>query len=89
MHINTAHILRKLGRHYMIVDGGTGNAVHTNVYTLNETAAFLWNSVAGTDFDCDTLVRLLCDNYDVAPDTARADAAALLARWLELGLVIG
>lgn len=89
MNINTTHILRKLGRHYMIVDGCTGNAEHTNVYTLNETAAFIWQSVYGIDFDGDTIVRLLCDNYDVDLDTARTDASALLDRWRELGLIIG
>ncbi len=87
MHITPEHKLRKLGSHYMIVDVCADNANLTNVYVLNDTAAFLWQSVENTDFDADSLVSLLCDNYDVATLQAREDVAAMLDQWVRLGLV--
>ncbi len=87
MHITPEHKLRKLGSHYMIVDVCSDNANLTNVYVLNDTAAFLWQSVENTDFDADSLVSLLCDNYYVATLQAREDVAAMLDQWVRLGLV--
>lgn len=88
MHISPEHKLRKLGSHYMIVDVCADNANLTNIFVLNDTAAFLWQSVENSYFDADTLVALLCDSYDVAPKQAREDVDSMLDQWARLGLVI-
>lgn len=71
----------------MIVDVCSDNMNLTNVYVLNATAAWLWESVAGTDFTEDTLVDLLCDSYDVSPEQARTDSRRLLEKWRKLQLI--
>ena len=43
--------LRQVGSRHMLVDVCSDNINLTNVYTLNETAAFLWDSLADTDFN--------------------------------------
>lgn len=88
MLLNPELKLRKVGRHSMIVDVCSDNINLTNVYELNATAAWLWESVAGIDFTEDTLVDLLCDSYDVSPEQARADIRRLLEKWRKLHLML-
>lgn len=88
MRINPELKLRKLGSHFMIVDTCADNVNLTNVYVLNSTAAWLWEQVAGIDFSAETLITLLCDNYEVEADRAASDVAALLDRWTEYKLLI-
>lgn len=76
--------LRKLGPMYMVVDANTKEVDTTRVYTLNDTAAWLWERAAEGDFTIDSLTALLCEEYDVAPDVARHDVEELLNEWKEL-----
>ena len=49
------------------------NAVEFNaMITLNETGSFLWDAFQ-KDITVDDAVKLITDEYDVAPDRARAD----------------
>lgn len=84
MHTSPEHRLRRIGSHHMIV--GAGDASHANVYVLNDTAAYLWRSVEGTEFDAAALASLLTAAYDVDPARALADARAMADEWLRLGL---
>lgn len=79
--------LRRIGSRHMLVDVCASNINLTNVYTLNETAAFLWESVADTDFNEATLATLLIGEYDVDLDRALADSRSLLELWIRQGLV--
>ena len=38
--------LRKIGNRYMIVDACAGNVNMSKVYSLNQTAAWIWQCVA-------------------------------------------
>lgn len=71
----------------MLVDVCSDNINLTNVYTLNETAAFLWDSLADTDFNVATLATLLIGEYDVELDRAMADSRSLVDLWLKHGLI--
>lgn len=79
--------LRKVGDRYMLADVSDDNADITDVYTMNETAAFIWNSVAVHGTDPDVLAELLCGEYDVDLPTARKDIRALLDNWNKNGLL--
>ncbi|MDY6278061.1 MAG: PqqD family protein [Bacteroidales bacterium] len=59
----------------------------SSIISLNDTAAYLWESVAGKDFTADDLKKLLLEKYEVDEPTAAKDAEALAAKWLELGIV--
>ena len=77
--------LRKIGSRHMIVD--TGDAVNlTNVFTLNGTAARLWQLAEAHDYTAEELAHMLCQEYDVDMATALADVQRQLDQWKEFGL---
>ncbi len=78
--------LRKIGNRYMIVEAGEAVDL-TNVYTLNATAAWLWEEAEGRDFTVEELVRKLCARYEVDEQTALADVSGQIAQWEEFGLL--
>lgn len=87
MRLNSTLRIHKLGKVYMIVDNCADNSNLATVYTLNSTAGWLWMQVADRDFTVDSLADMLCDAYEVDRDTALADVAAIVEKWIELGLV--
>ena len=78
--------LRKIGSCQMVVKPGS-KADLTDVYTLNGTAAWLWQKASGTDFTPEMMAGWLCDEYDVDRDTAEHDTAAMLEDWKKAGLL--
>lgn len=80
--------LRKVGDRYMLVDVSEKDANVTNVYTLNDTAAFVWTRLAAGISGEAQLAEALCAEYDVAPATVLADVRKLLASWQESGLIL-
>ena len=87
MRLNPDLKLRKIGSRYMIVDTFTGKIDLTNVFILNETAAYLWHRAEGLDFTVEKVVKWLCEEYDVEKNTAQADSEKLLAQWEDEGMV--
>lgn len=79
--------MRKLGREYIVVPESTGLVNFNKMISFNETAAFLWESVAGMDFSVDDLTQMLVGKYEVDEQTAAADAARLAQSWEEAGLI--
>lgn len=88
MRLNPELKLRKLGKHYMVVDPATETTNVANVYVLNGSSAWLWEQVADIDFDAMQLALLLCGEYDVETERAKADAEALFADWKRFGLLV-
>lgn len=80
--------LRKVGDRYMLVDVSEKDANVTNVYTLNDTAAFVWTRLAAGISEAAELADELCAEYAVAPAVALADVRKLLASWQESGLIL-
>ncbi len=70
----------------VVVAHGMENIDFSKVISLNESAAYLWNKVAGRDFDAEELARLLTEEYEVDAATALADAKKMMADWREAGL---
>ena len=53
---------------------------------MNESAAYLWEKVAGKEFTATDLARLLCDEYEVDEATALRDAETVAIQWKEAGI---
>lgn len=70
-----------------VIGEGVGQVDFNKLITLNDTAAFLWRSVEGKEFDAETLAALLVDEYGIDNDLAAKDAAAISERWIEVGIV--
>ena len=69
-----------------VIGEGIGQVNFNKLITLNESAAFLWRSVEGKDFDAETLAGLLVEEYGIDLELASKDAAKILAQWVEIGL---
>lgn len=69
-----------------VIGEGVGQVNFNKLITLNESAAYLWRSVEGKDFDADTLAELLVQHYGIDMELASKDAAKILAQWVEIGL---
>lgn len=73
---------------YIIVPAGVENVDYSRIISLNETAAYLWESVAAKEtFTTDDLVALLLNEYEVEEAVAREDCELIVERWKEMELV--
>lgn len=59
----------------------------TDVFTLNETAARLWQLMEGKDITPKELAVLLCNEYEVGEEDALKDVEKQLCEWKQSGLV--
>ena len=69
-----------------VIGEGVGQVNFNKLITLNESAAYLWKSVEGKEFDAQTLAGLLVDEYGIDTELAGKDAEAILGQWDEIGL---
>ena len=88
MKLNEKLILRKIGNRYMIANTCSGTWDMACVYTLNETAAFLWQRIGKEEFSPQLLAEWLHEEYEVGMDKALEDVNHLLADWIKEGLVV-
>ena len=73
---------------YIVVPTGAENVDYSKIISLNETAAYLWNGVAGKEsFTTDDMVQLLLEEYDVEENIALEDCELIVARWREMELL--
>jgi hypothetical protein len=87
MRIIEGFILRNVMGQATIVGEGVGQIDFNKLITLNDSAAYLWQSVEGKEFDVQTLANLLVDKYGIDQDTALTDAKAIANKWIEIGVV--
>ena len=79
-------VLRNVCGENIIVAEGKENIDFTKIISMNETAAYLWKNVEGKEFDSDTLMSLLINEYDVDDATANKDAKNIAKQWIEAGI---
>jgi len=87
MKLRSDLVLRTIGSDHLIVDPSQDSIDLSTVYTLNSSAAWLWEQLKGKEFDQTTIVALLCDNYEVDTEQAQSDAKVLLADFDKQGLL--
>ena len=81
-------VLRKVCGENVIVAEGIEVVDFTNIISLNETAASIWNKAKELgDFTAEQLADALCETYEVDYDRALDDVCKLLKSWQETGLV--
>ena len=86
MRLNSDLILRQVKDEYMIINPFSETVDMTQVYTLNETAAWLWQQMEGKEFEVKDLANAMLDEYEVDEETAQKCADDLAKQWLETGL---
>ena len=81
-------VLRSVCGEQIIVGEGLDAINFGRLLCLNETAAWLWEEARKMgDFTVDALADALCEEYDVTPEQARNDVAAMVAEWQKVGVV--
>ena len=70
MRLNSDLVLRKVKDDYLIINPFSETVDMTQVFTLNETAAWLWQQMEGKEFEAEDLARAMLDEYDVDEPTA-------------------
>ena len=70
-----------------VIGEGVEQINFNKLITLNSTAAYLWREVEGKEFDAATLSELLIKEYGIDESLAHKDSEAILAQWIEIGLV--
>ena len=80
--------LRDICGERIIVAEGKENIDFSNIISMNESYAYLWQHIVDKpSFTVDDLTTLLTEEYDVDETTARNDAQQLADKWLEAGIV--
>ena len=87
MNTKKGFTLRTLGQEYILVAEGLEAIDFSCMISMNESAAFLWKAVEDKDFDVDTLINLLVEEYGITPEVAEKDATSLLQTWKQADII--
>ena len=79
--------LRRVGSHYMIVASDSNNVNMQQVFTLNETAAKIWQHICQQPATPESLAAWLARDYGIAPEVALRDINRQLNEWRAFGLI--
>lgn len=71
----------------IIVAEGEENIDFSNIVSMNESSAYLWQNIQGKEFTHEDLVGLLTQEYEVDEATAMKDVKALTELWLQAGII--
>ncbi len=80
--------LRNVCGEHVIVAEGIDNVNFTNIISMNESSAYLWNEIFSLNFfDENTLTDLLTEKYQVTTEIAFADSKKIMSEWMKAGIV--
>ena len=87
MKLRKGFALREIGTDHVVVPEGIEVIDFNKLISLNGSAKYLWEALQDKDFTVDEVAALLTAKYEVAEEIAKADAAKLVAKWQEIGLI--
>ena len=79
-------VLREMCGENIITGEGLEHINFNKLISLNSTAAFLWNAVAGKEFTVESMAQMLVDEYGIDMELALKDSASLSQAWVEAGI---
>ena len=79
--------LRTVCGENILVAEGEENIDFSNIISMNESSAYLWQNIQGKEFTHEDLVGLLTQEYEVDEATALKDVKALTELWLQAGII--
>ena len=87
MRIKNGFVIREVCGEKVVSGEGSDNVNFNKLIRLNDSAAFLIESVGSSDFTEESLVNLLCGKYDVSPELALSDVKAMCSKLKENGVI--
>ncbi len=75
--LKTRFVTREVGNELILVPLSQNVAQMSELFTMNETARFIWGNSAETN-SIDDMVNLMTDNFNIDKETAQKDIALFL-----------
>ncbi len=75
--LKTKFVTREVGNELILVPLSQNVAQMSELFTMNETARFIWENSAETN-SIDDMVPLMTDNFNIDQETAKKDIALFL-----------
>ncbi len=80
-------LLRKVGSKHILVEVCNEQANLTDVFTLNTTAATLWERINAGAYTPEELAGWLCAEFETDAATALTDVRKQIDEWISFGLI--
>lgn len=87
MRIIEGFVLRNIMGQDALVGEGINQVYFNKLITMNESAAYLWQSIGEKEFENSDLANLLVEKYGIDRERADMDAEKTATQWLEVGIV--
>ena len=88
MKINRDFTIQKVGSTYVAVPVGKTSKHFHNMIQLNETAAFIWKTMAERDSTEEELVDAILGEYEIDRETAARDVHRVVTLLAENGILV-
>jgi hypothetical protein len=83
----TGFVLRNICGENIIVAEGKENMNFSNIISMNESSALLWQKLENKEFTVEDMAELLMEEYEVSKETALADSKLLAEQWKSAGII--
>ena len=80
-------VLRQVCGENIIVAEGKENMDFSNIISMNESSAYLWEKIGEDSFTPESMATMLTEEYDIDNATALEDATTLARQWMEAGII--
>ena len=93
MRIKKGFNIRNACGQLLVMAEGKENLDFTEIVSMNESSALLWEKIQGKAFEAKDLARILMDEYQIDDNTplpeekAMQDAEAVIRQWKEIGMI--
>ena len=88
MKLSKDYSLRNVAGENVLVKVRAGSGDLSTFFSMNDPAAWLWDQIRNIEFTEETLVGLLCEEFDVDEETAAKDVAEMVELWRRYGMVV-
>ncbi|MBE6264244.1 MAG: PqqD family protein [Prevotella sp.] len=83
----TGFVLRNICGENIIVAEGKENMNFSNIISMNESSALLWQKLENKEFTIEDMANVLMEEYEVSKETALADSKLLAQQWKNAGII--
>ncbi|MBQ6880133.1 MAG: PqqD family protein [Bacteroidales bacterium] len=87
MKIKNGFVLREMCGENIVTAEGIENINFNKLISLNATAAYLWEALAGKDFTAEDMAGLLVERYGIDMELALKDSENLCNAWKDAGVI--
>ena len=87
MKLKRGYKVREVAGNYMLLPYGEESINFNCVFSMSESAAWLWNALQDKKFDESEALSLILGEYDVDEATALNDVRSVIRSWKENGVL--